>query len=294
MAAKELSKRVEQGAFLQLILLHNLYSQSGSESILFQGGTALRWVYGGLRASEDLDFVSPLPQNRLLKIINRAFKGASLLTAPQFGTGKFEEKPVQSPEGCLRTFAIYRPDNQRERIVVRVEVERLTNGTLPNYRKVPFMDCPSIFSLMRDGSLTLSYSSSIISVESPEEILGGKIRALFERSYLKGRDLYDLWFLHNMLETRITLSQLQNKFESYFRPFHPARKAIFFLTKENHRILQKVLQTDLRPFLPSPIYKELEASGFEAILQALEDILNPLSEEGLEEVIALYGETVNH
>ena len=48
-------KKLQQGAFLQLILLHTLYSQAGSDQIIFQGGTALRWVYGAQRASEDLE-----------------------------------------------------------------------------------------------------------------------------------------------------------------------------------------------------------------------------------------------
>ena len=48
-------KQVKNSEALQLILLDNLYAQSGSEKIIFQGGTALRWVYGGMRFSEDLD-----------------------------------------------------------------------------------------------------------------------------------------------------------------------------------------------------------------------------------------------
>ena len=55
-----LAKKLRQGLLLQLLLLHCLFSQKGSGRIIFQGGTALRWVYGGQRASEDLDFVSPL------------------------------------------------------------------------------------------------------------------------------------------------------------------------------------------------------------------------------------------
>ena len=39
--------RVRQSEILQLLLLDTLYAQSGSENIIFQGGTALRWVYGG-------------------------------------------------------------------------------------------------------------------------------------------------------------------------------------------------------------------------------------------------------
>jgi predicted nucleotidyltransferase component of viral defense system len=288
MVEKIFPRRIEQGAFLQLILLHSLYSQSGSESILFQGGTALRWIYGGQRASEDLYFVSPVQRDRLRTIMDRTFRLARPLSTPQFGQGVFEEKVSHSPEACYRTYAIYRPENQRERIAVRLEVEKMASNRLPEYRKIPFMDCPPIFGVMRQGTLTLPYSSSIVTVETPEEILTDKLRALFERPYLKGRDLYDLWFLHTMLRARTNLSRLQSKFESYTRPFSPARKGIFFLKRESRNTLKQVLVADLHPFLPSPTYRELESSGFSNILQVLKEILDPLLQEGLEELVNSY------
>jgi hypothetical protein len=73
------------------------------------------------------------------------------------------------------------------------------------------------------------------------------------------------------------------------RPFRPARKASFFLKKENDEILRQTLQTDLRPFLPSLVYEEMERSGFTKILSALEKILQPLVKEGLDEMIASHG-----
>ena len=53
-------KMVRNAEVLQILLLDSLYTVSGSEAIYFQGGTALRWIYGGLRFSEDLDFVTSL------------------------------------------------------------------------------------------------------------------------------------------------------------------------------------------------------------------------------------------
>lgn len=294
MNRKNLPKRIEQGAFLQLILLHSLYSQSGSNKILFQGGTALRWVYGGQRASEDLDFVSSIPKGQLRRMFDRALRLTRLLVTPQFGPGNFEEKFIRTPEAVLRAYAIYRPENQRERIAVRFEVEKLSPSALPEYRKIPFMDCPSIFTMMREDGLTLPYSSSILTVETPEEILTDKLRALLERPYLKGRDLYDLWLLHTMLGGRTNLSRLRNKLESYTRSFRPARKGTFFLQKANRENLKLVLETDLHPFLPSSTYKELEVSGFAAIFQVLQEVLNPLMKEGLEELISSYGQSVDH
>jgi predicted nucleotidyltransferase component of viral defense system len=67
-----IEKRVRQSEILQLLLLDNLYSLSGSENIIFQGGTALRWVYGGLRFSEDLDFVTSQSKRKNETILKRA------------------------------------------------------------------------------------------------------------------------------------------------------------------------------------------------------------------------------
>jgi predicted nucleotidyltransferase component of viral defense system len=68
----DLSSNVRQFEVLQLLHLDNLYSQSGSDKIIFQGGTALRWVHGGVRFSEDLDFVSSLPQRKIETLIGKA------------------------------------------------------------------------------------------------------------------------------------------------------------------------------------------------------------------------------
>lgn len=284
-----LAKRLRQGSLLQLLLLHCLYSQKGSGKIVFQGGTALRWTYGGQRASEDLDFVSSLPKEQLRNILNQSFRQAHPFCLSQFGPGSFEERPLRSSAGSLRTYAIFRPETQRERIAVRMEIEELRPNYSPPHRRVVLMDCPSVFKEMRDGTLIIPYSSSILSVETPEEILTDKLRALFERPYLKGRDLFDLWFLHTMLNAQINLSDLGQKLKSYMRPFRPARKAAFFLKKENDELLRQTLETDLRPFLPSSIYEEMERSGFAKILRVIEEILQPLVKEGLDELIASHG-----
>ena len=42
-------KKIRKSELLQLILLDSLYAQSGTDRITFQGGTALRWDYNGMR-----------------------------------------------------------------------------------------------------------------------------------------------------------------------------------------------------------------------------------------------------
>jgi predicted nucleotidyltransferase component of viral defense system len=283
-----LSKKLQQGALLQLILLHTLYSQSGSDQLIFQGGTALRWIYGAQRASEDLDFVSSVPPSQLRKLLNQALPQTRHLALSQFGVGVFEEKPRHASFGSFRTFILFRPNTQREKINVRIEVEQNQSNQSPAQRKIPMMDCPSVFNVMKEGLLTLPYSSSILVVETPEEILTDKLRALYERPYLKGRDLYDLWFLQSMLGARTHLEQLDRKLKSYVRPFRVTQKATFFLKQNSKKQLLNALQTDLRRFLPLSVYKVLEASDFAPIFQSIEEILHPLIKEGLEDLLSSY------
>jgi predicted nucleotidyltransferase component of viral defense system len=278
-------KKLHQGSLLQLMLLHTLYSQSGSEQIVFQGGTALRWVYGGQRASEDLDFVSPMPLTQFRKILDRILIPTRHLALSQFGMGAFEEKPRHTSKGSFRTFILFQPDSQRERISVRMEVEQLQPDKSPSHRKIPMMDCPPVFHVMREGVLALPFSSSILVVETPEEILTDKLRALHERPYLKGRDLYDLWFLHSMIGAKTNLDQLDRKLKSYIRPFRLTRRAAFFLKKEGRRQLREALETDLRRFLPSSAYRVMESSEFSMVFQSLDEILTPLIKDGLEDLL---------
>jgi predicted nucleotidyltransferase component of viral defense system len=65
---------IRKAEIAQLILLHQLYSQPGSQELIFQGGTALRWCYGGSRFSEDLDFVTLLGADAIRAKLNRMRK----------------------------------------------------------------------------------------------------------------------------------------------------------------------------------------------------------------------------
>lgn len=294
MSNQSFPKKLQQGALLQLVLLHTLYSQRGSDQLIFQGGTALRWIYGGQRASEDLDFVSVMPPSEIRKMLNRALPQTRHLALSQFGVGAFEEKPRHVSSGCFRTFILFSPNIQRERINVRIEVEEIQSHRIPAQRKIPMMDCPQVFHVMKEGVLTLPFSSSILVVETPEEILTDKLRALYERPYLKGRDLYDLWFLHSMLGEKTHLEQLDRKLKSYVRPFRVARRATFFLKKESKKELLQALKTDLRRFLPASVYKVLETSTFAPIFQSMEEILSPLIKDGLEDLLNSYAQTVHN
>ena len=62
--------RTKQAEVAQLIVLHSLFSMRDSKEIIFQGGTSIRWLYGGLRFSEDLGFVTSLPRDKTVSLVD--------------------------------------------------------------------------------------------------------------------------------------------------------------------------------------------------------------------------------
>ncbi len=273
--------RVRQSEVLQLLLLDALYGHSGSQHIIFQGGTALRWVYGGSRFSEDLDFVTYLPPDKIQSILKAVTTKASRACVAQFGAGQSEQQIKGNRTTAFKTFFIYRPDLQRERIAVKLEFESLLPDQTPGFQKYVFRDLPQVSRLITSGHLFLPYSSTIILVETLEEILTDKIRALYERQYIKGRDIFDLWWIVNQLGTSVNWRMLENKLSMYQVPFHPARGLDFFQRAESLPEIDNALKTDLPRFIPPDILSSYQAEGFKRFSATLQQVCAQLQAQNL-------------
>ena len=109
-------KRVRQSEMLQLLLLDHLYSQKGSENIIFQGGTALRWIFGGMRFSEDIDFVTRLSRNDIESLFVKTLSKTRNACIAQFGPGLAEQQTKRSRKSDLvrfipqNIFSVYREE----------------------------------------------------------------------------------------------------------------------------------------------------------------------------------------
>ncbi|WP_028325144.1 nucleotidyl transferase AbiEii/AbiGii toxin family protein [Desulfatirhabdium butyrativorans] len=272
MAPTYTEPRVRQSELLQLLLLDALYGHSGSQHIIFQGGTALRWVYGGPRFSEDLDFVISIQPDKLQPIMKAVTTKASRACVAQFGEGQSEQQIKSNRSTAFKTLFIYRPASQRERIAVKLEFESLQPGQLPGFQQYVFRDLPQVSRLITSGHLFSPYSSTIILVETPEEILTDKIRALYERQYLKGRDIFDLWWIVSQLGTSVNWQMLENKLSMYRVPFHPARELDFFQKAGSLPEIENALRTDLPRFIPPDILSAYQAEGFKRFILALQQV----------------------
>lgn len=276
-------KRIKNSELLQLILLDNLYAQSGSDRIIFQGGTALRWIYGGMRFSEDLDFVTDLPKEEVENILAGTFQKTQMACIAQFGQGESEHKLKRGRKQAIKTFFIYRPQTQREKIAVKLEFEFLKPGHKPRFKKFVLMDLPLIAGLVTSGKLIIPYSSSIILAETPEEILSDKIRALYERKYLKGRDIYDIWWIKKQLQTTPKWTTVRKKFAMYQSHFVPARQAYYFQQRESDSSIISAIKTDLPRFLPQKIIDMYQEKDFSNFIVTLKQVTSDLLNQGMKE-----------
>ena len=274
-------KKVKKSEALQLILLDNIYAQSGSEHIIFQGGTALRWIYSGMRFSEDLDFVTHLQAGDLEKILSKMFQNTKNACIAQFGPGQAEFKIKGVRKQATKMFFIYRPENQRERIAVTLAFETLKIGHEPEFDKYILRDLPLIASMVTSGELIIPYSSSIVLAETPEEILSDKIRAIYERNFIKGRDIYDIWWIVKQLKAVPEWTKTREKFVMYQASFTLAREADFFQKRESISDIINAMKTDLPRFIPQEILSIYQDDDFSDFIAVLEEVTSGLLNQGM-------------
>jgi len=271
-------RRAEQ---LQLLLLDDLYAQSGSEKIIFQGGTALRWVYGGMRFSEDLDFVTHLKGKGIESILAKTYPKAHNACISQFGLGLAEQQVKGGRKFNYKAMFVFRPETQRERIAVRLEFEMLERGRQPQFGRYILRELPQVAGLVTGGQLILPYTSSIVLAETPEEILSDKVRALFERKYIKGRDIYDLWWIVTQMGIKPRWSITQEKLSMYQARFVPTRKVDFFLAKASEDEIIQALDSDLARFIPPNIFSTYKKEGFRRFVETLKQVTKELMGQGM-------------
>ncbi|HWW41999.1 nucleotidyl transferase AbiEii/AbiGii toxin family protein [Pedobacter sp.] len=216
--------------YCEHLFLSYLYKQSGSEKLLFKGGTALRIVFHSPRYSEDLDFtgvnISPkeveeIFTNTLANIENTGIN-------VQLDEGK-------ATSGGYLGIAIFKAYDFA--IPVQIEVS-LRNGK----------ELKGITTLIENDYIT---AYTLVHL-SKEEIVKGKMQALLNRH--KPRDFYDYFFLlsgnyplvkdkENLNLVRGLLEKSKIDFKSELRKFLPASHSMHL------RDFKKVLEGKIKDYL---------------------------------------------
>jgi len=167
--------------FLQLLILKIIYDKDYFNNLAFVGGTALRFLYGLRRFSEDLDF----------SLINKnGYKFDNFLEKITYELGKYgfsvdikkyAKEPVQSVmvkfKDILYLLGLSRQKSQK--ISIKLEID-----------SNPPKGWNTEFSLVNKH-----FVFTVLHFDIPS-LYATKLHACFFRRYIKGRDFYDLiWYV---------------------------------------------------------------------------------------------------
>ncbi|MBN1664874.1 MAG: nucleotidyl transferase AbiEii/AbiGii toxin family protein [Deltaproteobacteria bacterium] len=274
---------IRKSEIAQLILLHRLYAQKESRHLIFQGGTALRWCYGGSRFSEDLDFVTPLASEDVQKILNAAVKGVEKLMIPHFGIGMVMLKEKSAREDALKYFMDFRPVGSREKISIKLEFEGLAPGKRPDIQNHVLSLLSPVAYLIAAGEFRVPRPNTIVVAQTPTEIFSDKVRALLERQYLKGRDFFDLWYLYSVLKMPVDVKIVERKFTLYRAPFVAARTVDFFVrpSKQEEDMMRESIEQDLSRFLPPDVLAVHQAQKYAPFLEVARALFSEIEAKGV-------------
>lgn len=188
------------------------------------------------------------------------------------------------PRGNRETGTVWRvafePKNARDRIMVKIECERLLAGvTLRTEPRVLGMQ-KAVSYLIGVGEFRIPRPNSVLMVETLEEILSDKVRALLERPYLKGRDIYDVWHLRERLRVTVVREVVERKFTCYAAPFVLRRLPGYFESAVKE--LEVAIESDLARFLPPEVMAVCRNEGYRPFLDTLRGLFRELREAGVE------------
>jgi predicted nucleotidyltransferase component of viral defense system len=226
--------------YLQARILGCLQRIGAMIPLAFHGGTALRFLYASARYSEDLDFT--------LERVNSSYDFRAYLRAIRdelAAEGYAVELKVSDQKIVYSAFVRFRgllhelglSPHQDEVLSIKIEVDTNPPAGVTLATSV----------VRRHVTLQLQHHDSA-------SLLAGKLHAILQRSYTKGRDIYDLlWYLSDPNWPAPNLTLLNNALQQ--TGWQGSK-----LTEENWRqILRHRLQTltwdrvvaDVRPFLES-------------------------------------------
>lgn len=232
--------------YLQARVLASLQRAGAMIPLAFQGGTALRFLYSTARYSEDLDFA--LEKNRnaynlraYLRTIQRDFRAESY----EIDIKVSDQKTVHSAfirfPGLLHEMKL--SPHADENLSVKLEVD--TNPPAGAQLTTTVVRRHVLLQLQHHDRASL---------------LAGKLHAVLQRSFAKGRDLYDLlWYLSDPAWPSPNLVLLNNALKQTGWKGEP-------LTENNWRaVLRDRLRAlswenvlnDVRPFIEPSVNLEL-------------------------------------
>ncbi len=227
--AQDLSKKLNIDLFtiyreyLQLLFLKYFYNQKETDKVYFKGGTALRFLFGSFRFSEDLDFTTLLSKAKTKTLIDKTLQDLSKET---------EGVEFRETESIANSFSgrIFQ-ENPEFNFPLTIRLDF-------SFREKPLLpDTSFIEAIFPIGPYPQVSHFKI------EELMAEKVRAILMRT--RGRDFFDLYF---MLSKKILIDwELVNKKMALYKKKANLKQLIEIIEK----FPQSEIKEDLTKFLPT-------------------------------------------
>jgi predicted nucleotidyltransferase component of viral defense system len=264
---------MEQNLIKEAIHLHLLSALSEAgvlRHVVFQGGTALRFCYGGERYSEDLDFVCGKAGSYIDKIEFEKLIGSAIETTKKTLQRDFDINPDEILLKQPR-FPMAIKNDSAEVAAWQISVPIASLRHLPKSRiKIEFANVPSYDSgpnMAKAVPGLVQIEDVVLTVESADEILADKAVALTARQALKYRDVWDVWYLINKLNAQIERGLVANKFADYgtSNVDTRAKQRQDELTKAD---TENAFLAEMTRFLPAKRVSEMSTAGLHKTILA--------------------------
>ena len=259
-ARKGVSSNLILKETIHLIILDYLFQKGAFSSLVFQGDTALRIAYKGVRYSEDLDFVLKKKDLSFHKSLPAILAGLPSYLDKRLPFAKTIQLKIQKHTDSFARFAL----------TMGIEELKTQDKTSIEIAHVPSYEHETL--LIRSEDLLVHPA---IRVESPKEILSDKLTAFGARNYVKGRDIWDIYFLLHTLNVSMDPT-ITNWVRKKIRDYHSTLHAFLVGFKRNRLVLSKnglsILMTEMDQFLPVSyrnMFREQYKSISESVLETV-------------------------
>ncbi len=241
-----------------LVVLDSVFAVPESQNICFQGGTSIHLLYRGYRFSEDLDFAGEEIDGTLAqKIVSKSKSNIEKNMIQFLGNGKCEWRfpSVQKKKKMFRYWLSFQPDGKRMKYRVKMEFSHF-----PVYHS-KVMPVKSDFEILNRFPLVLGLI--------PEELLAEKITAALGRSYFKGRDSFDIWYLTQILGVTMDISLVKRKFRDYGVSWSESR-----MEKRLAEFRSNNLHEEMNRFLPNRFRDQLQRDNYQILRHQAVEVLD--------------------
>lgn len=225
--------------YLQVLILKAIYQTKYGRGFSFMGGTCLRICYDLKRYSEDLDFtydrnISAYSFDELNQLAARFLKDRGFEIETKVTENKTVQKSFIKINHVLHAFDLSAFKDQKLQIKLEVDTNpvKVDDTERENFFVTKFNE---MFPIIKHTNPTL---------------FAGKISAVFNRPYAKGRDFYDLLWYFNQ-KTKINLNYLNQALKQIGSETHfdTINSVVEALEKRLEEVSIEVLMKDLHPFL---------------------------------------------